>query len=63
MVESGKKPGGNWLCPASYPGAARRGRRAEPAVDAVHGADEKRIEIILDRLDHGMQIPVWRPAN
>jgi hypothetical protein len=33
---------------------------AESAVDAIDGVEDKRIEIILDRLDRGMQVPVPR---
>jgi hypothetical protein len=61
VVESVEKPGGNWLRRASYaelPGAVAE---AESAIDAIDGADDKRIEIILDRLDRGLQVPVPRP--
>jgi hypothetical protein len=51
---------------ACYP-AGRRGTRGIgqrpgcPAVDAIDGADEKRVEIILRRLDGGLPVPVPRP--
>ena len=33
----------------------------ESAIDTIDGADDKRIEIILDRLGRGMPVPVPRP--
>jgi hypothetical protein len=61
VVESIEKPGGNWLRRASYPELPGAIAEAESAVDAIDGADDKRIEIILDRLDRGLQVPVSRP--
>ena len=61
VVESVEKPGGNWLLRASYPELPGAAAEAESAVDGIEGADDKRIEIILDRLDRGMQVPVPRP--
>ena len=60
VVESIEKPGGNWLRRASYPELPRAVVEAESAVDAIDGVEDKRIEIILDRLDRGMQVPVPR---
>ena len=61
VVESVEKPGGNWLRRASFPELPGAVAEAESAIDAIDGADNKRIEIILDRLDRGMQVPVPRP--
>jgi hypothetical protein len=60
VVESVEKPGGNWLRRASYPELPGAVAEAESAVDAIDGADDKRIEIILRRLDGGVPIPVPR---
>jgi len=60
VVESIEKPGGNWLRRASYPELPGAVVEAESAVDAIDGVEDKRIEIILDRLDRGMQVPVPR---
>jgi hypothetical protein len=61
VVESVEKPGGNWLRRASYPELPGAVAEAESAIDAIDGADDRRIEIILDRLDRGMRVPVPRP--
>ena len=61
MVESVCKPGGDWLRRASYPELPGASAEAESAVDAMDGADEKRIAIILERLDRGLPVPVPRP--
>jgi hypothetical protein len=60
VVESIEKPGGNWLRRASYPERPGAVVEAESAIDAIDGVEDKRIEIILDRLDRGMQVPVPR---
>ena len=61
VVESVRKPGGNWLRRASYPELPGAAAEAESAVDAMDAADGKRVEIILDRLDRGVSVPVPRP--
>jgi hypothetical protein len=61
VVESVEKPGGNWLRRASFPELPGAVAEAESAVDAIDGADEKRVEIILRRLDGGLPVPVPRP--
>lgn len=61
VVESVEKPGGNWLRRASYPELPGAVAEAESAIDAIDGADDRRIQIILDRLDRGMRVPVPRP--
>jgi hypothetical protein len=61
VVESVEKPGGDWLRRASYPELPGAVVEAESAVDAMDLVDDKRIEIILSRLDRGMQVPVPRP--
>jgi len=61
VVESVEKPGGDWLRRASYPELPGAVAEAESAVDAMHAAEGRRIEIILDRLDRGQPVPVPRP--
>jgi hypothetical protein len=61
VVESVETPGGNWLRRACYPELPGAVALAESAIDAIEGADDKRIEIILDHLDRGLRIPVPRP--
>jgi hypothetical protein len=61
VVESVEKPGGNWLRRACYPELPGAVVEAESATDAIDGVDDKRIEIILDRLDRGLPVPVPRP--
>ncbi len=61
VVESVEKPGGDWLRRASYPELPGAVAEAESAVDAIDAADDKRVEIIVSRLDHGMSVPVPRP--
>jgi hypothetical protein len=61
VVESVEKAGGDWLRRASYPELPGAVVEAESAVDAIDGVEDKRIEIILGRLDRGMQVPVPRP--
>jgi len=61
VVESVEKPGGNWLRRASYPELPGAVAEAESAIDAIDGADDKRVEIILDRLHRGLRVPVPRP--
>jgi hypothetical protein len=60
VVESVEKPGGDWLRRASYPELPGAVVEAESAVDAIDGVDGKRIEIILNRLDRGLEVPVPR---
>jgi hypothetical protein len=61
VVESVRKPGGDWLRRASYPELPGAVAEAESAVDAIDDADGKRVMIILDRLDRGLPVPVPRP--
>lgn len=61
VVESVEKPGGDWLRRASYPELPGAVVEAESAVDAIDAVDGKRVEIILSRLDQGLQVPVPRP--
>jgi len=61
VVESIEKPGGNWLRRARYPELPGAVVEAESAIDAIDGVDDKRIEIIVDRLDRGLPVPVPRP--
>jgi hypothetical protein len=61
VVESVEKPGGEWLRRASYPELPGAVVEAESAVEAIEAADDKRIEIIVSRLDRGLDVPVPRP--
>ena len=61
VVESVRKPGGDWLRRASYPELPGAAAEAESAVDAMDGAEEKRVAIICERLDRGLPVPVPRP--
>jgi hypothetical protein len=61
VVESVEKPDGDWPRRASYPELTGALVEAESAVEAIEAVDDKRIEIILDRLDRGMSVPVPRP--
>ena len=61
IVESVEKPGGLWLRRASYPELPGAVAEAESTVDAIDGVDDLRVQIILDRLERGMPVPVPRP--
>ena len=61
VVEPVRKPGGDWLRRASYPELPGAAAEAESTVEAMDGADAKRIAIILERLDRGLPVPVPRP--
>ncbi len=61
VVESVEKPGGDWLRRASYPELSGALVEAESAVEAIERVDDKRVEIIRDRLDRGLPVPVPRP--
>jgi len=61
IVESVEKHGGVWLRRASYPELPGAVAEAESAVDAIDGLDDIRVEIILDRLERGVPVPVPRP--
>lgn len=61
VVESVRKPDGDWCRRASYPELPGATAEAASAVDAMDLADERRVAIILDRLARGTAIPVPRP--
>jgi predicted RNase H-like HicB family nuclease len=61
MVESVEKPGGDWLRRASYPELPGVVAEAESAVEAMEAAEDKRVEVILSRLERGLEVPVPRP--
>jgi hypothetical protein len=61
VVESVRKPDGDWCRRASYPELPGAVAEAASAVDAMDLADERRVAIILDRLARGTAIPVPRP--
>ncbi len=61
IVESVAKPGGEWLRRASYPELPGAVAEAESAVDAMEAADARRVQVILDRLGRGEDVPVPRP--
>lgn len=61
VVESVRTPDGDWCRRASYPELPGAVAEAASAIDAMDLADERRVEIILDRLASGAAIPVPRP--
>lgn len=61
VVESIEKPGGEWLRRASYPELNGAHAEADSVIEAMEEADDRRIAIILDRLDRGVPVPVPRP--
>lgn len=61
VVESVRTPDGDWCRRASYPELPGATAEAASAIDAMDLADERRIEIILDRLARGAIIPVPLP--
>jgi hypothetical protein len=61
VVESVEKPNGNWLRRASYPELTGALVEAESAVEAIERVDDMRVQIIHDRLDRGLPVPVPRP--
>jgi predicted RNase H-like HicB family nuclease len=61
VVESVEKPGGDWLRRASYPELPGVVAEAESAVEAMEAAEDKRVEVILSRLERGLEVPVPRP--
>jgi hypothetical protein len=63
QVRSGarRSGAGAWLRRASYPELPGAVAEAESAVDAIDAADDKRVEIIVNRLARGVSVPVPRP--
>ncbi len=61
VVESVPGPDGDWCRRASYPELPGAVAEAESAIDAIDAVDEKRVRIILGRLDAGIPVPVPRP--
>jgi hypothetical protein len=61
VVESVAKPSGEWLRRASYPELHGAQAEAESVIEAMEEADDLRIQVILDRLDRGVPVPVPRP--
>ena len=61
VVESVEKPDGDWLRRASYPELDGASAEAESVIEAMDEVDDLRVEIILDRLDRGVPVPVPRP--
>lgn len=61
IVESVSKPDGRWLRRASYPELPGAVAEAESAVDAIDELDDRRVEIIIDRFERGVPVPVPRP--
>jgi hypothetical protein len=61
VVESVEKPDGDWLRRASYPELPGVVVEAESAVEAIEAAEDKRVEVILSRLERGLVVPVPRP--
>lgn len=61
VVESVERPDGQWLRRASYPELSGAHAEAESVIEAMDEADDLRMEIIRDRLDRGIPVPVPRP--
>jgi len=61
VLESVEKPGGEWLRRASFPELPGAVAEAESAVEAMDAADARRVSIITERLDRGLDVPVPRP--
>lgn len=61
VVESVRTPSGEWCRRASYPELPGASAEAASAIDAMDLADERRVEIITERLARGAVIPVPRP--
>ena len=61
VVESVKTPDGDWRRRASFPELPGASAEADSAIDAMDLADQRRVEIILERLASGGMIPVPRP--
>ena len=60
VVESIRRPDGEWLRRASYPELSDEHAEAESVIEAIEAADDQRVKIILDLLDRGAPIPVPR---
>jgi hypothetical protein len=64
VLESVQDPAtGRRLERAYYPELPGAWAEAASAVDAMDLADERRVTVILDRLEHGRPIPVPRPPR
>ncbi len=61
VVESVENPDGDWLRRASYPELPGAVAEAESAIEAMDRADARRVSIITERLDRGLDVPVPRP--
>jgi predicted RNase H-like HicB family nuclease len=61
VVESVRKADGDWLRRASFPELTGALAEAESVIEAIERADDLRTEIILDRLNRGLPVPVPRP--
>jgi hypothetical protein len=61
VVESVRCPDGARVERAYYPELPGAWAEAADAADAVDLAAERRVTVILDRLEHGRPIPVPRP--
>ncbi len=61
VVESFEGDHGEWLRRAYYPELPDAVVEAESAVEAIDRLDQKRVEIITDRLANGLPVPVPRP--
>lgn len=61
VIESVETPGGDWHRRASYPELPGAVGATESATVAMDLADERRVSIILDRLEYGVATPVPRP--
>jgi hypothetical protein len=60
VVESVRKPDGDWLRRASYPELPGAEAESESAVEAMDVVEERRVRIIEDWLRSGIPVPVPR---
>jgi predicted RNase H-like HicB family nuclease len=61
VVESIRKPDGNWVRRAEYPELPGCVVEAESAVEAVERLEEEKVRYIVHRLERGEPVPVPRP--
>ena len=61
VVESFEGDHGEWLRRAYHPELPDAVVEAESAIEAIDRLDQKRVEIISDRLANGLPVPVPRP--
>ena len=61
VVESFEAEDGEWLRRAYYPELPDAVVEAASPIEAIDRLDDKRVQIITDRLANGLPVPVPRP--